>query len=189
MNRRKFVIGVSSLAAGSAAAIGTGAFDSVQAERTVTAELADDADAYLALESGSPHSELQNSGQLKIIDINGIGNNDYGGGSGVGGNSEYYFDGVFQVTNQGTNTVYFYVDGLQDVFVDGNDELEDIYVYANADRGTRLDGDEGALEIGSGTTESIGVYVKTGDVDTDGSSTNMYDGTATVYAEVDDPTN
>ncbi|AEH38163.1 DUF1102 domain-containing protein [Halopiger xanaduensis] len=188
MHRRKFVIGVGSLAAGSAAAIGTGAFDSVEAERTVTAELADDADAYLALESSSSHSEVDPNGRLKIFDINGITND--GGGHGVGGNSEYHFDGVFEVTNQGTDTVHFYVGGLG-TFVNGNDELANVYVYEDGARDTPLDGDAGALQIDSGTTESIGVYVETGDVDVepDGSTTNSYNGTATVYAEIDDPTN
>lgn len=185
MNRRKFVIGIGSLAAGSAAVIGTGAFDSVEAERTVTAELADDADAYLALQSSSSHSEVGENGQVKIIDINGLSND--GGGVGVGGRSEYHFDGVFDVTNQGTDTVYFYVEGL-DAFVDGNDELANVYVYENGARGAPLDGSANALEIGTGVTKSIGVYVETDDVDTDGSDTKSYSDEATVYAQVDDPT-
>ena len=187
MNRRTFVVGVGALAAGGAAAIGTGAFDSVEAERTVTAELSDDADAYLALESTGSHSELDGNGRLKLMDINGLSND--GGGQGVGGDSEYYFDGVFRVTNQGAETVHFYVAAL-DEFTDGNDELEEIYVYEDGARGTPLDGDAGAIELGSGDSASVGAYVETGDVEVqpDGSDTNHYNGDATVHAVSEDPT-
>ena len=124
---------------------------------------------------------------MKIIDIDALSGD--GGGIGVGGNSEYYFDGVFSVANQGTQAVYFYVDGL-DTFVDGTAELESLYVYENGARETPLDGDSGALQIGAGNSASIGVYVETGDVEVvpDGSSKNGYNDTATVYAKVDDPT-
>lgn len=184
MNRRKFVVGVGALATGGAAAIGTGAFDSAEAERSVSAELADDADAYLALESTSSHSETDSDGRLKIIDVNGLSGD---GGHGVGGNSEYQFDGVFRVTNQGDETVHFYVEEL-DAFTDGNDELEDVYVYEDGARDTPLDGDAGALELGPGDAGSIGVYVETGDVDTGSSDTNSYSDSATIYADIEDPT-
>jgi len=48
MDRRKFVIGMGALATGSAAAVGTGAFSSIEAERTVSVETTDDSDANLA---------------------------------------------------------------------------------------------------------------------------------------------
>jgi len=48
-NRRKFIAGLGALATGSAAAVGTGAFTSVSAERSVTIDTADDAYAFLRL--------------------------------------------------------------------------------------------------------------------------------------------
>ena len=48
-NRRNVLIGLGGLVAGGGALIGTGAFDTVEAERTVSVETAGDADAFLGL--------------------------------------------------------------------------------------------------------------------------------------------
>ena len=48
MNRRNVLIGLGGLVAGGGALIGTGAFDTVEAERTVSVETAGDAAALLA---------------------------------------------------------------------------------------------------------------------------------------------
>jgi hypothetical protein len=50
MERRKFLIGAGSAAVGSSAIIGSGAFTSVQADRTVTVETTNDSGAYLTLD-------------------------------------------------------------------------------------------------------------------------------------------
>jgi hypothetical protein len=49
MERRKFLLGAGSAAVGASAVIGSGAFTSVEADRTVTVETADDSDAYLKM--------------------------------------------------------------------------------------------------------------------------------------------
>ena len=49
MERRKFIIGAGALATGSAAAVGTGAMSSVEAERTIDLGTADDSNALLAI--------------------------------------------------------------------------------------------------------------------------------------------
>ena len=49
MERRKFVIGAGALASGSAAALGTGAFSSVEADRDATVDVVNDSDGYLSL--------------------------------------------------------------------------------------------------------------------------------------------
>ena len=49
MERRKFVVGLGALASGSAAAMGTGAFSSAQAERSVSVTVADDRSGYIEL--------------------------------------------------------------------------------------------------------------------------------------------
>ena len=58
MNRRKLIIGAAALATGSAAALGTGAFSSVEAERNMSVEINDDTEAYLTAqpldEDGDP---------------------------------------------------------------------------------------------------------------------------------------
>ena len=83
MQRRKFIAGMGSLAAAGAAGIGTGAFTSASATRTVTAHVDNDLNAQIALVPGQ-HSgiELNGNGELEI-DLSGDN------GEGVNPNSQY----------------------------------------------------------------------------------------------------
>ena len=107
MNRRSVIAGLGALSTGTVAAIGSGAFSSAEAERSVSVELADDAAAYLALESDSTYAELNQEGLLELD----FGKAVSGGGEHVGENSSYFFGSgnpernVFTVQNQGTQTV------------------------------------------------------------------------------------
>ncbi|UWG46457.1 DUF1102 family protein [Halanaeroarchaeum sp. HSR-CO] len=67
MQRRKFLATVGSLAAGSAAAIGTGAFTTASADRSVTVEVENDLNSKIALVPGG-HSgiEINDDGELEI---------------------------------------------------------------------------------------------------------------------------
>jgi hypothetical protein len=104
MDRRKFVIGVGSLAAGGAAAMGTGAFASVEATRSVSVNVAGDGNAYLGLEATSPYAERDG----KQMELNFAGNGD--GGSGINADSVSTFDGVFRMTNNGPNPLDITID-------------------------------------------------------------------------------
>lgn len=108
MKRRNFIVGLSATAAGGVAVVGSGAFDSVEADRTVSVETTDDADAYLGIEEiedsdtsdeFTEFSEYDGNETLKI-DFNTIPGPE--GGLGVGHGSEYIFTEVFRVENQGT---------------------------------------------------------------------------------------
>ena len=104
MKRRKFVIGVGSLAAGSAAAVGTGAFSSVEADRSVSVEVGDDNDAYLGLEAVRDDiiSDDGDGGQLSID----LGSQTTAeGGEGFNDEAITKIEGVFRITNQGTREV------------------------------------------------------------------------------------
>ena len=106
INRRRALIGLGALAAGGSAFAGTGAFTSVQADRTMTVATANDADAFLALDTiDSPNSaefaEITD-GTLEID----IGDTD-DGGSGVNLNAITHIDRVFKITNQGTRPLMF----------------------------------------------------------------------------------
>lgn len=107
MNRRSVIAGLGALSTGTVAAIGSGAFSSAEAERSVSVELADDAAAYLALESDSTYAEVNQEGLLELD----FGKAVSGGGEHVGENSSYFFGSgspdrnVFTVQNQGANEV------------------------------------------------------------------------------------
>ena len=67
MNRRKFTIGIGSLAAGSAAAIGTGAFTSVEADRGVEIDVVGDAKAFVSLDGDGEYvSEVEGEDTLEV---------------------------------------------------------------------------------------------------------------------------
>lgn len=111
MERRKFVVGLGSLAAGGAAVTGTGAFTSVQANRGLTVNSRDDSDALLGLQgmdtpNGDAYVESQgNSIAIDLGDSDGdpVGSN---GAYGVNSNSYTIIRDMLKITNQGSQTVY-----------------------------------------------------------------------------------
>ena len=111
MQRRNFLIGVSSTAVGGSALLGTGAFSRVESHRNVRIEVADDSEAYLGLvpldtlnsqnyvstdENGHLYIQIDGEGDQQNID-----GNDGPIGEGVNSNSYTYFDGMFDLCNNG----------------------------------------------------------------------------------------
>ena len=66
MERRKFLIGTGALAAGTAAGLGTGAFNIVRAERDITVETVDDDEAYLQLRAEKDDYASLTAGTLEL---------------------------------------------------------------------------------------------------------------------------
>ena len=110
-NRRKFLAGLGALASGSAAAVGTGAFTSVEASRDVTVSLASDSNAFLQLEALDSNVAEQSDGTL-ALDFSG----DNSIGNGLNPDATTNFLDVFKIGNQGQNDVA--------VRVDARDEIE-----------------------------------------------------------------
>ena len=101
-NRRKFLAGLGALASGSAAAVGTGAFTSVQANRTVSVTTASDNSAQLAFQpSGSTNSSYVDGAGAGEITIN---------ADDLNRNGTIQINDIFEVANQGTQPVVVYVD-------------------------------------------------------------------------------
>jgi hypothetical protein len=107
-NRRKFLAGLGALASGSAAAVGTGAFTSVEADRGVTVDIADDANSYLSLTaSDGPNADYvdESENTLEVaIDERLVS------GSGLNDDARTIIRDVLQITNQGTQDIYVWVD-------------------------------------------------------------------------------
>ena len=165
MERRNFLIGMGSTAAGASALIGSGAFSRVESQRHVTVEVAEDPNAYLGLEpSGSANGENyaevdDDSGHLEI-DI-GENPND---GHGVNSNSTTWFDCVFTVTNQGKEDATFYVEDMEGL---GTEEGE-VSFYTGEASGSNGDDNldfivgqdnEVDLDLGSGDSICVGIRV------------------------------
>jgi hypothetical protein len=116
MKRRKMLAGLGSVAAGGAAVVGTGAFTSVTADRTVDVTVAGDASAYLGLEpvGASPNSDyvVVNGGEVSL-DFSGDDGDSSGGGAvdgdGFNPDATTRINDLLQVTNQGTQDASFWV--------------------------------------------------------------------------------
>lgn len=98
--RRAFLVMLGGATAGGVA-LGTGAFTSVNAERTVSVETASDASALLGIEPGVEGGEYVTQNGAVGIDITGT----QAGGQGVNGNAITAIDQLLEVTNNGTTDV------------------------------------------------------------------------------------
>lgn len=112
MERRKFLIGTGALASGSAAAVGTGAFTNVSADRSVSVDVADDASAYLSIEpqntaNGEEYASVSSDGTVEL-DFSGTDT----GASGLNRNAETTIRDILRVRNQGTQDIIVGVSGL-----------------------------------------------------------------------------
>jgi len=108
MERRKFVIGLGSLAAGGAAATGTGAFSQSQTGREVQVSVVEDSNGFVALNSTSPYSSTD-GGELEVH-FNEEADDVIG--SGVTEKTTMVFEEVFEVRNQGTQRVELGLDQI-----------------------------------------------------------------------------
>jgi hypothetical protein len=190
MKRRQLLAGLGTLAGGGGLLISTGAFTSVEADRTATVAVADEDQAYLAIEP-SPNTANgafanQTSGsdgeQLALDFNNSIPNR---GSVGVGQSSEYEFDDVFRITNQGAQTVYL---NISDVATHGGSTLVEFYVPDGSGGRHHIAPGANDLEIGTGVTENIGVYIETA-AESSYSTPSNSAGTAAITANAssDDP--
>ena len=97
MERRKFVIGAGALATGSAAAMGTGAFSSVEADRNLEAEVVSDDGAYLGVNATSDYAENTGDGIEFTFDQ-------------LNPDSLTEFVDVFEFENSGSQDIRVFVD-------------------------------------------------------------------------------
>ncbi|MFP8956485.1 hypothetical protein ACLI4Y_07140 [Natrialbaceae archaeon A-CW3] len=107
MKRRRFVIGTGVLAASTSIVLGSGAFTSTKANRSISISVADeDPNAFLAIDAESEIAEIDDEdGTIEITVDDELGTN---GGTGVGTNSTYTFWNVFSVQNLGTKPIDVY---------------------------------------------------------------------------------
>ena len=112
MNRRNVILGLGGLVAGGGVLVGTGAFDTVEAQRSATVETAEDADAFLALEPAERGDETDDDSDNAFVEQNDdglleitFGDDDGAAGGGLNLNARTMFEELFVIRNQGTQTV------------------------------------------------------------------------------------
>jgi hypothetical protein len=194
MQRRKFIAGVGSLAAGAAAVTGTGAFTSVSADRTVSVNVEDDQDAYLQLRptSDADFATTDSNSVLKM-DFSGVNGQT---GDGVNANATTGFGPEFTIRNNGTAPARVVIDksAVDDAL--SRDGSLGFYVPFKTDPYDRYDGvNSGATftttnpnSAGNvGVVLGVGAYVSVaGNLDIDGWESSVSDASITVYGITDD---
>ncbi|WP_435359152.1 hypothetical protein [Haloarchaeobius sp. DFWS5] len=98
MERRKFIIGMGSLAAAGAAAMGTGAFSRTSATRDVRVRAAGDASAQLKLQPTSDYAGYNSDGLLSLQF------------DGLNANADVEITDVFRIKNQSDRNVGIFID-------------------------------------------------------------------------------
>lgn len=165
MNRRQLLTGLGAAAAGGGTALGTGAFTSVEASRSVDVSVANENEAYLALSpTGSENATFvtqdSSANNELAIDINDATGTQ--GGDGVGLDSVYEFDSLFQVENQGTQEIEVTINTLSDSDFNPSASGLTVEFYDGTDASTSLDSSGGsAVTIGTGTSVDIGMKIET----------------------------
>ncbi len=179
-----------SLAATGAAGLGTGAFTSVQADRSVQIDVANDADAFLRLEGNdTPNGNeyVHDDGSSGTLSLD-FSETDTDGG-GLNQNAETIIRDLFTIENQGTQKVYVGVTGLP----------EGMSIYADADGGsvppeagvtlnqdTQGAGSNNLPQIGpGGSLQRVGVIFRITDELGEGGPADAlddFDGTITINA-------
>jgi hypothetical protein len=152
MQRRKFLATVGSLAAGSAAAIGTGAFNMANVNRGVSVNMADDAAAFLALEDTSTYAD--GSGDKLVLTFD---DDAQVIGDGINRDSDYSFTGVFAIRNQGNQPVGVWITENA-----GNADAAGWYGVATddtSDFGTSIEGPGNAYSLDVGDRVYVNVVL------------------------------
>jgi hypothetical protein len=187
MQRRNLLIGMGSLTVGGAAAVGTGAFTSVTAERTVKVNVVGDQNAFLGIQqTGSANSQdyvdIASSGEVELI----LDDSD-NGGSGFNPGAETEIDNLLKIVNQGTQTIYFWVN-----FEDPDNDKdtpqfddENIWFYPNGDTTDKLNDNDGeVLGLTPGESATLGLKADTTSLTKDAGSE---DPVAVFHAESEKP--
>lgn len=178
MKRRRLLTGLGTLVGGVSVTLGTGAFTSVSATRTVSIDVASDAYAFLRLnpivdeglgEDSPSTGRSFSNGQTVEFEIPGDDDGESSSAEGLGLDSVYEFHDLVEVSNQGTQPVQ-----LHSTY-DG-DALTDLALVK--DDGVLRD-DPPVLDVG----DSIDVGLQ---IDTHGSSIGEFDETLTIVADQPD---
>jgi hypothetical protein len=163
MERRKFLIGMGSLAAGSAAAMGTGAFTQASATRAVNATVAADENAFLRLTADAEsldnghYATGTNDGQL-VLQFNSSADVAAGaGGEGLNADAEYYFDNVFQVENFGDDQIRVNIDKSN---MDNPDAFTFYWGYRSTGEPNNVLSRDSNLPVGTSPGDGINIGVK-----------------------------
>jgi hypothetical protein len=204
MQRRNFLIGVSSTAVAGSALLGTGAFSRVESQRNVSIQVATDDEAYLGMGvidsslNSTNFASLDENGHLAIDigDFGADGGYEYDTGVGVNSDSFTYFDDLFRLCNNGKADADVSYD-LPDPDESGHPSLNEgsweapdpdydekvvAFYWVDEDGNRVIVDEEQNVPIPVGECENIGLRTVTKGIDaTEGSP--LLDGTVVITAD------
>ena len=168
MNRRTFLATLGTATAGTSAAVGTGAFTSVSADRSVSVQVADDADAFLAMTpSNGPNGDYASSNDGELV-VQLDGSDETPPGDGVNDDAVTKLFDVFRIRNQGTQTIYLYItDSSPQVtfklgrVARGNPIKENPVSRLTPNEVVTVEGIDNAVQVGVGLEVKIHLVVDT----------------------------
>lgn len=167
MERRKFIAGLGAFTSGAAATIGSGAFTSVEADRSIQVQTARDSSAFLRMKAIGA-TERSQGGDVVDFRFPSLGeqsdiadNPNPQNPQGLGADSVYRFDsdvngsnGLFIVENQGTQAVQLYSRQGDSAAV------PDVEIF-NVETGNLLTEDDPYDALGVGESINLGFEIDT----------------------------
>lgn len=181
--KRRDTIGLLGATIAGSLAVGTGAFNVTRVDRAITVGVEEDYDAYLQLEELGHGERSELDGGVLKLNIPGDDEGKYNDQNpkGVGTDSVYWFghdadgstDGLFKITNQGTDPVRVY--GSQSETTD----VPSVTIF-DVETETQLTEANPSDRIGVGESVRCGVRVDTHGVEV---RNTPYDVTLTINAE------
>ena len=194
MKRRTFLASAGSTSIGASALIASGAFSRVESDRAVSIAVAEDADAYLGLDKCRPDGENptpnasyawpDDKGHLRIFmdDKNPtIGESPLG--EGINSNSTSIFDRVFQICNQGKETVCVWIEDDEEWPKYDGDRRVDFYLEDTRDES--IIGEEYGVELEVGQCVCVGISVRSHGLEEGDTVLDALDDQITIVADVD----
>lgn len=164
MKRRKVIIGAGALATGGAAALGTGAFSSVEAERSMSVELNDDTEAYLAAQPLDSDGEpVDDEGPSPVAQEASYATIDENTGrlvlafDSLNDDAKTVITEVFQVANEGTQEV--------GIFFEKEGENTEAVEFFDQDDNQLDVSEKDAVRINTGNSLEVDVEFNTHDID------------------------
>ena len=162
MNRRRLLVGLTGITVGASTLIGSGAFTSVEADREITVEVADDPDAFLGLDACGVPSETPNDKYVSIEDslltiTLSSKSPTAAGGEGVNADARTAANNVFQVENRGTNSIEFFFQFDAATTEDGEPAVQ---IYNDGNPDWVID-ENSTTNIRPGDAQCVGIEVNT----------------------------
>ena len=196
MQRRNFLVGIGSASVGGSALLGSGAFSRVESQRSVSVNVAEDHEAYLGLDKcntpNGSYAHPDSDGHLEILlnpDNPTIGQSPLG--EGINSNSTSRFDRVFQLCNNGKQSVCLYIEDNElwprvpeaDSATHAGDRRVEFYLENNDE--LSIVGEENAFTLDVGVCVCIGIRTRSYGLQNDDVLLDALDNEIRIIADVD----